>query len=123
MMKTLKFIVLLSVMLVNVTPYIKDGKVEWKTTQAAAQNYIIEGIRYTDGLRQYLCVNESKPSDSFWAYQSDCIKQLKEFTVEGCKCFYCNIAHPCEDTCKNMECPDKIKENLCDCCLSPKSYE
>ena len=41
-MKTLKFIVLLTVMLVNVTPYIKDGKVEWKANEAAAQNYTYE---------------------------------------------------------------------------------
>ncbi len=53
-MKTLKFIVLLTVMLVNVTPYIKDGKVEWKGNEAAAQYYTVE---YDAETFTYYCHN------------------------------------------------------------------
>jgi hypothetical protein len=53
-MKNLKKLLLLGVMLVNVMPYINNGKVEWKTTQAEAQYYTIEEVIFENQIA-YLC--------------------------------------------------------------------
>ena len=109
-MKTLKYIVLLTVMLVNVTPYIKDGKLEWKTTHAQAQAYTIEHL----ATNKWLCKDESFPLGSqLFISPIDCDLDLV------CACGYCKKEIACDDTCKNMNCPDKIRERICPACNGP----
>jgi hypothetical protein len=94
MMKTLKYIVLLTVMLVNVTPYIKDGKLEWKANEAAAQFYTIE---YDIKRGQYLCGDlENRYAAPFYMnYKCE----TKKFGI--CACAYCEVQLAnCDDTCK-----------------------
>src|SRR5574344_1386048 len=110
MMKTLKYIVLLTVMLVNMTPYIKDGKLEWKTTHAQAQIYTIEHLATC----KWLCKDESFPLGSqLFISPIDCDLDLV------CACGYCKKEIACDDTCKNMNCPDKIRERICPACNGP----
>ncbi len=67
MMKTLKYIVLLTVMLVNVTPSIKDGKVEWKANEAAAQYYTVE---YDFDTFTYYCHDFNSNNPALYLFQS-----------------------------------------------------
>jgi hypothetical protein len=91
-MKTLKLIVLLTVMLVNVTPYIKDGKVEWKTNEAAAQNYTYEceSNFFQRLFGKHMCVNQDNEDDWFWGGTHECIKESYE-----CICSKCNDLYEC----------------------------
>jgi hypothetical protein len=56
-MKNLKKILLLGIMLVNLMPYLKEGKVELKSTEVAAQYYTIEDT----GLGIYICGEYDNP--------------------------------------------------------------
>ena len=101
MMKTLKFIVLLTVMLVNVTPYIKDGKLQWKATQAAAQYYTIEDT----GMGIWICGSEDDPFITLIS-RIDCYDLLpsqvsdEEAEFEDCFCEYCGIQKEyCQEPC------------------------
>ena len=99
MLKTLKYIVLFTVMLVNVTPYIKDGKVEWKANEAAAQNYVCESNWFQLLFGVYKCVNTQNQADWFKGESSACSKTNNQCICSDCHhLFTCNgSATKCSD--------------------------
>src|SRR5574344_1855317 len=106
MMKTLKYIVLLTVMLVNVTPYIKDGKVEWKANEAAAQYYTIED----SGMGIWICGSYDDPFITLIS-RVDCYDLLpsqvsdEEAEFEDCMCYDCGYQKEyCQEPCPFCGC-------------------
>ena len=114
-MKTLKLIVLLTVMLVNVTPYIKDGKLEWKANEAAAQNYVCESnfFTFTWLTGDHKCVNTQNQADWFWGATHDCIKQNTQCICSECHhLFSCNVsATKCSDCLEDQPDEDPPADN------------
>ena len=76
-MKNLKKILLLGIMLVNLMPYFKDGKVELKGAEVAAQTYTCESnfFTFTWLTGYHKCVNTQNQVNWFWGATHDCIKQ------------------------------------------------
>ena len=99
-------------MLVNLMPYLKDGKVEWKAAQVEAQTFTCEGMVGNN----YRCVNDDDPTEVIPWSKADCI------FPSVCSCSYCKLPYDCADTdtCMNMDCPEKTHLIDCLCCHKPK---
>jgi hypothetical protein len=67
-MKNLKKLLILGVMIVNLMPYLKDGKVELKSAEVTAQQYVCEGYVENEG---FLCVNVINNDDYFYEDTED----------------------------------------------------
>jgi hypothetical protein len=110
-MKNLKKLLLLGVMLVNVMPYLKDGKVEWKAAQAEAQTYTCESSLVERLFGIYKCVNIQDENDMFYGDDTRCL-----LTAGKCICPLCQHLYNCSDKCTRSSCPassggDGIKIN------------
>ena len=102
-MKNLINILLLGIMLVNLMPYFKDGKVELKGAEVAAQTYLCE----SESWGNHKCVNTQDINDWFWGESHDC-----KIKSGQCICSECHNLFPCNGTSNQCGCGAGISKSM-----------
>ena len=108
-MKNLKKILLLGIMLVNLMPYLKDGKVELKSTEIAAQTYLCESelLDFASIFRKHKCVNTQDSNDWFWGKSHSCT-----ISPGQCICSECHNLFPCDGSSNICGCGASISKSM-----------